>query len=535
MPATLVWASHHPPVSAHYAASPSRSLEPYGIDQISAKISGTTLVHPEDDWCTGGNQRFRGILEYKEEGDTQHNEWTKVKHVPQARLVAVFDGSWRNRIRSRRVGVNSYPDTTTSSYSSASPSHASLPVSPFRPGPRGVIAPPKECRRGGGRLRPLEKQLPHESRSLWDIVTTRLLKEVSNATKEKAAIEQKQRDNAADRKRKGVERAECGCAYRHGAVEDGVMSGVVWSEGSVAARREGGGFVDVGVGVAADTVYGVGVVELSVRVVSNHLPLPHRVYLFAIDIRAGVNGSQLLDEPIVITPNDLLAVVSPSPDSRIADERRACPLLEPIQRQLKRVERTAAHHRSKVPPLVSDKDSHPASLLQRLRALRRTLIATSPDMPDRFARVHAVLARRAYKREGKGNLYVTARIDEKIHEDYKGQRIPLETFLDHLEVKLGHTKAMKARQRQYKKCAKKQHLIWHHYYRADRRMLGERMIQLTLDALGAQRVIRRCPGCGIYHREYYSFRSIGSYERLHRIIVSCLEALGQKKIEKVGF
>lgn len=39
--------SHHPPVSAYYASCPSRSLEMRGIDQISAKISGTTLkVYP---------------------------------------------------------------------------------------------------------------------------------------------------------------------------------------------------------------------------------------------------------------------------------------------------------------------------------------------------------------------------------------------------------------------------------------------------------------------------------------------------------
>lgn len=35
--------SHHPPVSAYYAACPSRSIEMRGIDQISAKIFGTTL------------------------------------------------------------------------------------------------------------------------------------------------------------------------------------------------------------------------------------------------------------------------------------------------------------------------------------------------------------------------------------------------------------------------------------------------------------------------------------------------------------
>lgn len=35
--------SHHPPVSAYYASCPARSLELTGIDQITAKVSGTTL------------------------------------------------------------------------------------------------------------------------------------------------------------------------------------------------------------------------------------------------------------------------------------------------------------------------------------------------------------------------------------------------------------------------------------------------------------------------------------------------------------
>jgi hypothetical protein len=107
--------SHHPPVSAFYASCPARSLELCGIDQISAKVSGTTLkvypgeynqglflnitgghgqgetyqiTHPVASvngilrgsfyvtvsdsiiiTCTGGKhgQRFRTITEYKEE------------------------------------------------------------------------------------------------------------------------------------------------------------------------------------------------------------------------------------------------------------------------------------------------------------------------------------------------------------------------------------------------------------------------------------------------------------------------------------
>ena len=54
-------------------------------------------------------------------------------------------------------------------------------------------------------VRPLDAQLPNESRRLWQPLTQRLLaKEYSEATKAKIAIEQKQRDDAAARKAKGV-------------------------------------------------------------------------------------------------------------------------------------------------------------------------------------------------------------------------------------------------------------------------------------------------------------------------------------------
>ena len=55
-------------------------------------------------------------------------------------------------------------------------------------------------------VRPLEKQVPFESRKLWESVTNSLLKkEFPEATKEKIAIEQRQRDDAAERKKQGLE------------------------------------------------------------------------------------------------------------------------------------------------------------------------------------------------------------------------------------------------------------------------------------------------------------------------------------------
>jgi len=35
--------SHHPPVSSYYASCPARQIELRGVDQISAKVSGTTV------------------------------------------------------------------------------------------------------------------------------------------------------------------------------------------------------------------------------------------------------------------------------------------------------------------------------------------------------------------------------------------------------------------------------------------------------------------------------------------------------------
>ncbi|KDQ59990.1 hypothetical protein JAAARDRAFT_32354 [Jaapia argillacea MUCL 33604] len=264
--------SHHPPISAFYAACPSRSVEMTGIDQISAKVSGTSVkvapgsfnkgifirltggagegevyqvTHPVASvngllrgnfyvtigestiiTCTGKGkgERFRAILEYKEEswlgkahyaidgvihtyteGEEEVEEWTRVKHVPQSRIIAVLDGSWKTKIRWRYTSSSASSSSATSSAATSrsdlsrttsdtvSPAWATLiDLTPLYVIPKTV--------------RPLERQLPDESRKLWENVTYKLLKkEFSEATRHKQAIEQKQRDDTAERKRKGIE------------------------------------------------------------------------------------------------------------------------------------------------------------------------------------------------------------------------------------------------------------------------------------------------------------------------------------------
>ncbi|KAG8955057.1 hypothetical protein FRC03_011290 [Tulasnella sp. 419] len=239
--------SHHPPASSYYMVAAGKGVEAAGVDQIAAKVAGTTIriqpgnmnqgifinitsgngegeqyriTHPAayvngilrgsfyatmTDYtsitCTGSKsgQNLRALIEYKDESwigkpqfllegcihtydpDSPKKEWetwTKVKHVPVKSVVATFSGSWRKKIEWKKAGSNT--------------SHTLIDIDVLSLVPKSV--------------RPLSAQLPNESRKLWENVTSNLLsKNYNEATKHKQAIEQKQRDIAADRKAKGIE------------------------------------------------------------------------------------------------------------------------------------------------------------------------------------------------------------------------------------------------------------------------------------------------------------------------------------------
>jgi oxysterol-binding protein-related protein 9/10/11 len=140
-------------------------------------------------WLGKAHYLLEGVIHTYAEEESQYKEWTKVKHVPQSRIVAVFDGSWKNRIRWRQVP----PTPSAESDLDPESDYATLlDLSILRPIPKVV--------------RPISQQLPYESRRLWEKVTNKLLKkEYGDATREKVIIEQRQRDEAADRKKKGIE------------------------------------------------------------------------------------------------------------------------------------------------------------------------------------------------------------------------------------------------------------------------------------------------------------------------------------------
>ena len=134
-----------------------------------------------------------GVVHTYSKDSTAHEEWTKVKHVPRAAVVAAFHGSWRDRIVWKRVTPTSPPAVNPHSSSKVDADYKTLiDLSELHVVPKTI--------------RPIEKQLPTESQKLWEKVTNALLsKEYSEANKHKQAIEQKQRDDAADRKRKGIQ------------------------------------------------------------------------------------------------------------------------------------------------------------------------------------------------------------------------------------------------------------------------------------------------------------------------------------------
>jgi len=153
------------------------------------------IEYKEESWLGKPHYLIEGVVHRYNPSEHEHEEWTKVKHVPAARVVAYFEGCWRNLVRWRPASDGS-GRSTPSSDAKGKPTTTEwttlVDLTPLQPVPKTV--------------RPISRQLPNESRRLWESVTSKLLsKEFGEATRAKHVIEQRQRDEAAERKRRGVE------------------------------------------------------------------------------------------------------------------------------------------------------------------------------------------------------------------------------------------------------------------------------------------------------------------------------------------
>ncbi|CAB4397198.1 unnamed protein product [Rhizophagus irregularis] len=223
--------SHHPPVSAFYYQCEEKGVSAYGIDQIYAKFTGTSvkigpgeqnkgiyinldkrdneeylLTHPvalvqgwlkaslyiavgESCIVTCPKTKLKAIIEYKEEKwlgkpkfafegkifkyDPKNDDINKLKNVNDHNVVAEITGSWRGQVHVTRCDTK---------------------VSQLLLDMEKLEAVPKQ-------VKPLSQQGPLESRKVWQPVSSALFsKDYAKATKEKQIIEERQRQKASERK-----------------------------------------------------------------------------------------------------------------------------------------------------------------------------------------------------------------------------------------------------------------------------------------------------------------------------------------------
>ncbi len=222
--------SHHPPISAFYAECRERGIVAYGMDQLSASFTGTSikvmpgesnhgifiklrgrgdeeyrLTHPnaflggflrgsihvsiqgttyvtckqtdivavmeyfEDGWFSKTKNRVKGVIYSSRD---LGGELFNVNNVPPGRILATFGGCWREDLVYQIAGA-------------ASKTLISIP--PLEVYPKIRV--------------PLEKQMAHESGILWQPVTEAIhYGQLSQATKRKTEIEETQRELATRRK-----------------------------------------------------------------------------------------------------------------------------------------------------------------------------------------------------------------------------------------------------------------------------------------------------------------------------------------------
>ncbi|KAJ7435384.1 hypothetical protein B0H11DRAFT_2257344 [Mycena galericulata] len=154
------------------------------------------------------------------------------------------------------------------------------------------------------------------------------------------------------------------------------------------------------------------------------------------------------------------------------------------------------------------------------------------DQPKR--RIRALVAkRRAFKCDGPGLVYITSRVPYWKLNAYLQGHIQISEFLDALEVKVGHTSNMRRRQREYRVCANGIAIRWHVAFRARKRILSEAIAHLLLRDMGAVPSVFPCPGCGVSHREYVPFRSVGSFDALERVVREAIRKTGQLVAKKI--
>lgn len=160
----------------------------------------------EQSWISRAKFAVEGVV-YELDSDGDDDSYTRVKQVPADQIVATLTGSWRGEVRYKLAGedvstalacldvyrrVSRGLTRLLSSFFFAlvQKERVLLDMVPLSMLPKAVA--------------PLDEQDDRETRKVWDPVTQALKKkDWPVAAKNKTAIEQRQRDEAAERKKNG--------------------------------------------------------------------------------------------------------------------------------------------------------------------------------------------------------------------------------------------------------------------------------------------------------------------------------------------
>ncbi|KAJ7450923.1 hypothetical protein B0H11DRAFT_2246505 [Mycena galericulata] len=130
--------------------------------------------------------------------------------------------------------------------------------------------------------------------------------------------------------------------------------------------------------------------------------------------------------------------------------------------------------------------------------------------------------------EGEGSDYIVACFDNGDVDAYRSGEIDGAELLGRCVLKVGHSCRMETRQTEYHGCdaGDTQTHVWICHYVVRRRCYAERFLHLLTFREGGIRATRPCP-CGVSHREYFKFASIGGLANLEAKMVRVLDAMGE--------
>ncbi|KAJ7437036.1 hypothetical protein FB451DRAFT_1452245 [Mycena latifolia] len=141
-------------------------------------------------------------------------------------------------------------------------------------------------------------------------------------------------------------------------------------------------------------------------------------------------------------------------------------------------------------------------------------------IPDPIEQALAHIQSRRYK-DFSAELYTVFRVTRIFCAD-------LGLEVDRLEIKAGYAINTIRRQFQYHDNCHGVEFIWCYKYRCDEIKLLEHLVHLSLRTCGAALAPRLCPGCNVWHREFFLDLAAGGIEGLCGIIEFWLGALGQQ-------